>query len=102
MAAVLGLSGKLDELTATNFAPHTNVFDGYAYEIIQPADEKGSPTLVVKNAKNKKKQLSITPNTNIVKLGKKGDEEVKLHSVVVYVDANQTFYLPQTLTDYLK
>ncbi|MDR3267623.1 MAG: alkaline phosphatase [Tannerella sp.] len=99
MAALFGLSGRLDELTATHFAPHTEVFKDYTCEIVAPAEEKGSPTLVVKN---KKKQLSITPNTNIVKLGQKGNEEFRLPSVVIYVDANQTFYLPQTLTDYLK
>jgi alkaline phosphatase len=70
--------------------------------MVAPADEKDSPTLVVKNRKDRKKQLSITPNTNIVKLGRKAGEEVKLSSVIVYVDANNTFYLPQSLTDYLK
>ncbi|MDR1454783.1 MAG: alkaline phosphatase [Tannerella sp.] len=102
MAATLGLHGRLDELTAANFAPHTEVFKDYVYEMVAPADEKGSPTLVVKNGKDRKKQLSITPNTNIVKLGKKAVEEAKLSSVVVYVDANSTFYLPRSLADYLK
>ena len=52
--------------------------------------------------KNKKKQLTITPYTNIVKLGKKGKEEMRLQTVIVYVDKNETFYLPRTITDYLK
>jgi alkaline phosphatase len=99
MAAALGLSGRLDELTASRFTPHTKVFKDYVCEIIPSAEEKGSPTLVVKN---KKKQLSITPNTNIVKTGKSGKEEIRLQTVVVYVDVNQTFYLPESLSDYLK
>jgi len=99
MAAALGLTGKLDDLTALNFAPHTQALDGYTYDIIPPATEKGNPTLVVKN---KKKQLTITPFTNIVKAGKKGQEEIRLQSVIIYVDANQTFYLPKSLKDYLK
>ncbi|MDR3194623.1 MAG: alkaline phosphatase [Tannerella sp.] len=102
MAAAMGLTGRLDELTAANFAPHTEVFRDYAYEIVPAATENGSPTLVVKHGKDKKKQLSISPNTNIVKLGKKGNEEVKLSSVIIYVDVNSTFYVPRSLTGYLQ
>lgn len=92
----------LEELTAKNFVPHTEVFGDYTCEIIPSADEKGSPSLVVKNKKSKNKQLQITPFTNIVKVGKKGQEEIRLNSVVVYVDKNNTFYLPKELADYLK
>lgn len=99
MTAAVGLTGKLDELTDANFAPHTEVLKGYTYSILLPATEKENPTLVVKN---KKKQLTITPYTNIVKLGKKGKEEMRLQTVIVYVDKNETFYLPRTITDYLK
>jgi alkaline phosphatase len=102
MTAAFGLSGRLEELTAANFAPHTDVFKDYVCEIVPSPDEKGSPTLVVKNARQKAKQLSISPNTNIVKLGKKKDTDVRLQTVVVYVDANQTFYLPRSLAAYLK
>ncbi|MDR2138382.1 MAG: alkaline phosphatase [Tannerella sp.] len=102
MAAALGLHGRLDELTAANFAPHTTVFKDYAYEIVASTDGKDSPTLVVKNRKDRKKQLSITPNTNIVKFGGKAGGEAKLSSVIVYVDANNTFYLPQSLAGYLE
>lgn len=102
LCELFGLSGKLDELTRQNFAKHTDVFKDFTYEIL-PAEEKNAlPTLVVKNPKNKKKQLTITPNTNIVKAGKKGKEEIRLLSVIVYVDKNNTFYLPQQLADYLK
>lgn len=102
LCALFGLNGKLDELTARNFAPHTEVFKEYTCEMIPAADEKGSPTLIVKNKKNKKKQLTITPFTNIVKAGKKGGEEIRLKSVIVYVDKNNTFYLPTDLAEYLK
>ena len=93
---------SLETLTAENFVPHTQVFEGYDCQIIPAADEKGSPSLVVKNKKNKKKQLSIAPFTNVVKVGKKAQEEVRLHSVVVYVDKNDTFYVPKQLADLLK
>lgn len=93
---------SLEILTAENFVPHTQVFEGYDCQIVPAADEKGSPSLVVKNKKNKKKQLSIAPFTNVVKVGKKAQEEVRLHSVVVYVDKNNTFYVPKQLADLLK
>ena len=100
LCALFGLKhDKLDELSDQNFARHTDVFKNYQCEIIPAADEKSNPTLVVKN---KKKQLTITPFTNIVKMGKKGKEEIRLHSVIVYVDKNNTFYLPQELAGYLE
>ena len=89
----------LEELTAKNFAPHTEVFSNYTCEIVPAKDGKGSPTLVVKN---KKKQLNITPFSNVVTIGKKGTESVRLNSVVVYVDKNNTFYLPNKLVEFLQ
>lgn len=102
LCALFGLTGKLEELNTQNFARHTDVFKEYICEIIPAATEKDSPTLVVKNKKDKKKQLTITPYSNIVKTGKKGEGEIRLQSVIVYVDKNNTFYLPTNLTDYLK
>lgn len=90
---------KLDELTSAHFARHQDVFKGYTTEIIPAKDEKGFPTLVVKN---KKKQLNIKPFTNIVTEGKKADKEIRLNSVIVYVDENNTFYLPESLAEELK
>lgn len=102
LCAVLGLEGKLEELNDLNFARHTDVFVDYACEIIAAADEKASPTLVVKSKKDKNKQLTITPFSNIVKSGKKAQEEIRLNSVIVYVDKNNTFYLPTSLVEYMK
>ncbi len=99
MTAALGLTGKLDELTDMNFVPHTEVLKDYDYTIIPPTTEQGNPTLVVKN---KNKQLTITPFTNMVKLGENAQEEVRLQTVIVYVDANNTFYMPRSITEYLK
>ena len=103
LCALMGFShDTLEELTAKNFAPHTQVFADYNCEIIPAADKHGSPTLVVKNKKNKKKCLTVTPFTNIVKSGKKGENEIHLNSVVVYVDKNNTFYLPASLVEFLQ
>lgn len=103
LCALFGFSrDTLDELTTQYFAPHTEVFQDYTCEIIPALDEKGSPTLVVKNKKDKKKQITVTPFSNIVKIGPKKQEDVRLNSVVVYVDKNNTFYLPAKLTEFLK
>ncbi len=100
LCALFGFDrNKLDELSMQNFARHTEVFNDYKYEIIPSKEENGSPSLVVKN---KKKQLTIKPFTNIVLSGKKANEEIRLNSVIVYVDKNNTFYLPKNLSEYLK
>lgn len=96
LCSLFGLDGKLDELTNERFAKHTDVFNGYKYEIVPAKEEKGFPTLKVKN---KKKSLEIRPFTNIVKTK---DGEIKLNSVIVYVDKTNTFYLPQSLVEFLK
>ena len=100
LCALFGMThDTLEELTAGNFAPHTEVFKDFKCEIVPAKDEKGSPSLVVKN---KKKQINITPFSNIVTIGKKGQEEIRLNSVIVYVDKNNTFYLPTKLVEYLQ
>ncbi len=74
----------LDDLTSQIFVPHTKVFDGLKYE-------QTDTTLTVKYKKNK---MVITPNTNIVTVNGKEEE---LKSVVIYVDKNKTYYIPQSL-----
>lgn len=91
LCEVLGLKGQLENLTTEYFAKHSDVFNGYKYNIIPSKQENGLPSLTVKNKKN---TLTITPNTNMVTLNKK---TVKLNSVIVYVDKNNTFYLPREL-----
>lgn len=85
LCALNGFSHEtLDSLTSANFATHSKVFDGMKYELQENV-------LTVKNKKNK---LVVRPNTNIVELNGKS---VELPSVIVYVDKNKTFYLPQSL-----
>jgi alkaline phosphatase len=91
MREAIGL-GELDPLTDKYFAKHTDVFAGYTYSVTTKNDV---PVLEVKNKKTK---LEIQPYTNtILQNGK----EVKLNTVVVYVDKNNTFYLPQSLRELL-
>lgn len=96
LCALFGLEGRLDSLTQEKFARHTDVFAPYKFKIAPPEQPKGLPKLVVKN---KRKRLEIDPFTNIVKTR---DGEVKLNSVIVYVDKTNTFYLPASLADLLK
>lgn len=81
----------LDSLTAVNFAPHSKVFE----------DIKGLKLNLTDSAltlKYKKNKLVITPNTNVITFNGKQEE---LQSVVVYVDKNKTYYLPQSLREKL-
>jgi alkaline phosphatase len=96
LCALFGFNRDLlDELTETHFARHTEVFKDYKYEIVAAPDAATPPTLVVKG---KKKQLHVKPFTNIATTGKTGKEEnIRMESVVIYVDKNNTFYLPAEL-----
>ncbi|MDR2423377.1 MAG: alkaline phosphatase [Prevotellaceae bacterium] len=77
----------LEKYTADYFAKHTEVFKNYKWKIVK--DDK-KITLEVEKDKNTK--LVVKPNSNIVLLN---DKEIRLNSVVVYVDKNDTFYLPR-------
>ena len=89
----LGLNQSLESLTDNYFAKHTEVFAGYPFTITV---KNNIPVLKITGKNNN--ILEIHPNTNIVKHNGK---EVKLNSVVVYVDKNDTFYLPQSLKQLL-
>jgi alkaline phosphatase len=86
--------GNLKEHTADYFAKHTDVFKNRQWKIIE---NKNFPVLEVESA-TKKNKLTITPYTNTVSLD---GREIKLNSVVVYVDKTNTFYLPKSLNELL-
>ena len=88
----LGLETSLEALTSEYFAKHTDVFEGYSYAIQTKGD------IPVLEVTNKKIKLEIRPNTNIVK---RNGKEVELNTVIIYVDKNNTFYLPQSLKQLL-
>jgi Alkaline phosphatase len=85
----LGLPQSLEALNETYFVPHHKVFEEANCSIEKK--EEGLPTLWVEMGADK---LEIRPNTNIIK--RNGKEE-KLSTVVIYVDKNDTFYLPRGL-----
>lgn len=88
---VLGLERSLDEITEEIFAPHDDVFKGMKYSIDKK--DKKRPTLVVTHKKNK---LEIPANSSKVKLNNK---DIEIKTPVVYIDKNDTFYLPKNLKD---
>ena len=88
----MGFKQSLESLTSNYFAKHTDVFADYSYTLLV---NNGAPVLKVTN---KDKVLEIQPNTDVVKLNGK---EIKLNTVVVYVDKNNTFYLPRFLRNLL-
>jgi alkaline phosphatase len=84
--------GNLKEHTAGYFAKHTEVFKDYKWKI--NAVNKDFPVLEVEHGK--KNKLTVNPCSNIAILNGK---EIRLNSVVVYVDKTNTFYLPKSLSN---
>lgn len=90
VAKQMGLrQNALDQMTHKNFAPHHEVFSGYTYVINNPKSVDAELTVKGENG-----TLVIPAYTNKAYLNGK---EITLESVVVYVQPNATFYLPQHL-----
>ena len=85
---VSGLKTSMKEHTANAFAKHSDVFAGMKYQIIQKG---GKSNLVVKL---KRQTLEIPAFSSVATLNGK---PVELGSVAVFVDKNDTFYLPKNL-----
>ena len=91
---VSGLKTPLSEMTQRIFAKHDEIFSGMQYAI----EDKDTdiPVLVVKNKKN---TLRVPAFSSVATLNGKSFD---LGSVTVYIDKNNTFYLPQELANKLK
>jgi len=90
---VCGLKNPLPEMTKQIFAKHSEVFNGMNYSIDKSTD---FPVLTVKKGKN---TLKVPSFKSVAYLNGK---EFDLGSVTVYIDENDTFYLPKNLVDKLK
>ena len=88
LADALGITRTLSELTDELYAKHSNVFADLKYSI-----DKSKKELTVKKGKD---MLVIPAYKSVVYLN---GEAVKLNSVVVYIDKNNTFYLPRNLVE---
>lgn len=95
LCSLLKLDGKLPELTKQYFAKHTEVFKGMHY-VLKPSSTGVFAELTVTSSSNK---LTVRQNSNVATLN---GTDFQLPTVVVYVDKNQTFYLPASLADRMK
>ena len=86
---VVGLDKTLEELSDEIFAKHTDVFAG-----INCTVDKKTPDFPVLRAKKGNNTLEITAYSSVAKLNGKPFD---IGSVVVYIDKNDTFYLPKEL-----
>lgn len=94
MCSLFELKDKLPELSNRYFAKHQDVFIGCE---VYFSNIKDSPfkRLTVRKGAN---ELILTQNSSIAQLNGK---KVQLETVVVYVDKNQTFYLPKSIASKL-
>lgn len=92
LCAASGIQTSLTEMTKEVFSKHTGVFKGLDYTIDKSGD---FPVLKVKKGA---KTLSVPAFKSVVYLDGK---PVTLSSVVVYIDKNDTFYLPENLVNML-
>lgn len=84
----MGLKTSLAEMTKEIFAKHTDVFNGMNYTIDKSS---GFPVLKVTKGNT---TLSIPAFKSVAYLN---DQPIALRSVTVYIDKNDTFYIPRSL-----
>lgn len=93
MFDALGLKQSLMDNTKEVFAKHQTVFKDCKYSI----DTKSEfPVLTVSKGKNK---LVVPAFKSVIYLNGK---EIGIGTVTVYIDKNDTFYLPDNLIEYLR
>lgn len=90
---VTGLDASLQELSDRIFAKHDQVFSGMNYSI-----DKEDPDFPVLRVKKGKNILEVKAFSSVALLNGKPFD---IGSVTVYIDKNDTFYLPTTLVEKL-
>lgn len=85
----LGLDKSLQELSDEIFVKHTDLFAGQKYTVNK--NDPDFPVLTVKKGKNR---LEVKAFSSV---GKLNGKPFDIGSVVVYIDKNDTFYLPKEL-----
>lgn len=90
---VTGLERSLQELSDRIFAKHDQVFNGMNWSI-----DKGNPNFPVLKVKKGKNILEVKAFSSVATLNGKPFD---LGSVTVYIDKNDTFYLPVELAEKL-
>lgn len=90
---VTGLETSLEELSDQIFAKHDQVFSGLNYSI-----DKKDPDFPVLRVKKGRNTLEVKAFSSVATLNGKPFD---LGSVTVYIDKNDTFYLPAALVEKL-
>ena len=90
----LNLVNVLPGLTENSFSKHQEVFNDMKYSVEQAEDKSAILTV-----KHKGKTLIARSSTNYVTIGK---QKIELPSVIIYMDVNQTFYLPKDVRKLLE
>ena len=93
LVEVSGIGKTLQDISDEIFAKHTDVFAGYSVNINKK--DADFPVLTVKKGKN---TLEVRAFSSVAKLN---GQPFDIGSVVVYIDINDTFYLPLSLSDKL-
>ena len=88
---VSGLEYSLQELSDRIFMKHVDVFKGMSYSI-----NRNNPDFPVLMVKKGKTRMEIPAFSSVVK---KNGKSFDIGSVVVYIDKNDTFYLPANLRE---
>jgi len=88
---VSGLEYSLQELSDRIFMKHVDVFKGMSYSI-----NRNNPDFPVLMVKKGKTRMEIPAFSSVVK---KNGNSFDIGSVVVYIDKNDTFYLPASLRE---
>ena len=91
---VSGFETTLQELSDKIFVKHSVLFEGFNYSI-DKSDRK-FPILKIKNGKS---NIELKAFSSVGKLNGKNFD---IGSVVVYIDKNDTFYLPESLKQKLQ
>jgi len=94
MYKALGLNTPLPELSKKLYAKHTEVLAGRKYEINK--NDNDFPILTI--TKDKKNILTVPAFSSVAYLNGK---PVDLGSVTVYIDRNDTFYIPADILKFL-
>lgn len=93
----LGLEEQLPALTDNLFAKHQDVFGNL--KNVKCAVDSLAPDKYILTVRDKKNSMEIESYTNFVFFNK---EKINLNSLIIYVDKNQTFYLPKELRKYFE
>lgn len=90
---VTGLESSLQELSDRIFAKHETVFSGMRYTI-----DKSDPDFPVLTVREGRNRLEVRAFSSVAK---RNGKPFDIGSVVVYIDKNDTFYLPEELREKL-